>query len=569
MAISFKVLKKAYEWFPTFEPGPGEVEYPVSYTIFKDGELIKALNGKTGRVEFSGTDASTVIQSALNALTSGRTWKERVVLKGDFTISSKVTLPNYLVLDLRGAKLTLADGVSDNMFDTVTAKNDIEIIGGILDGNKANQTAGEVIFIQGATSTNIKIIGVTIQNATERAIRVEDAADIEIKGCLIKNSGDRHIVLGRVGRVKIIGNTLDTNDANPAILVSSSGGDSYKVEIKDNVILTSYLSAILFDGDYSQYDHEVEGNIIDDAGQSGIWINSANLGAGKFIARIKIIGNMILNAGKSVRGASLDAVLVGTSNDMVIADNIIYRPSADGISTVGMSNSTIVGNTIAEAGYESGAGQGILVRLGYGVAIKGNSIRLSKHDGIRLSGSSFCIVEGNTIENSSQAANNTYRDIYISVDGVTNSTYNVIAGNTCRNVEANKPAYNIAESDSSQDYQMVESNILSGAVTRPLNLQGPNTIVKHNIGYVTENSGTATVTGDGVATTFTVDVAHGLVIDTAATKITLDRDGTVDKAYLVDTDADGFKETLRIQVTFATAPALDDSVPIYWEAQAV
>jgi hypothetical protein len=103
----------------------------------------------------------------------------------------------------------------------------------------------------------------------------------------------------------------------------------------------------------------------------------------------------------------------------------------------------------------------------------------------------------------------------------------------------------------------------------PVVIDAINPIITRNIGYATENSGTATVTGDGVATTFTADVAHGLVKDTATAKITLDRDGTVDKAYLVDTDADGFKETLRIQVTYAAAPASGETVPIYWEAQAV
>ncbi len=96
-----------------------------------------------------------------------------------------------------------------------------------------------------------------------------------------------------------------------------------------------------------------------------------------------------------------------------------------------------------------------------------------------------------------------------------------------------------------------------------------NAEIKFNKGYATENSGTATVTGDGTTRTFTINIAHGLVKDSVAAHITLDRDGTVDKVYLVDTDADGFKETLRLQVTYATAPADGESVPIYWHAEVV
>jgi len=84
-----------------------------------------------------------------------------------------------------------------------------------------------------------------------------------------------------------------------------------------------------------------------------------------------------------------------------------------------------------------------------------------------------------------------------------------------------------------------------------------------------KNSGTATITGDGTTTTFTVDITHGLVKDTVVAKITLDRDGSVDKIYLVDTNSDGFKETLRVQVTFASAPASGEEVPIYWEAEVI
>ena len=39
-----------------------------SYIIYRDGDLVKAKNGKTGVIEFSGSDAAEVIQSAIDAL---------------------------------------------------------------------------------------------------------------------------------------------------------------------------------------------------------------------------------------------------------------------------------------------------------------------------------------------------------------------------------------------------------------------------------------------------------------------------------------------------------------------
>ena len=100
----------------------------------------------------------------------------------------------------------------------------------------------------------------------------------------------------------------------------------------------------------------------------------------------------------------------------------------------------------------------------------------------------------------------------------------------------------------------------------PIANSGVRTLFK-GVGY--ENSGVITVTGDGTTTTFTVDIAHGLVSDKVACKITLDRDGSIDKVYLVDTDSDGFYETVRVEVTYASAPADGEEVPIYWSAEVV
>jgi hypothetical protein len=53
----------------TIEPNSFQTE--ASYIIFTDGTTIYARNGTTGAIDYSGTDASTVIQSAINALTNG------------------------------------------------------------------------------------------------------------------------------------------------------------------------------------------------------------------------------------------------------------------------------------------------------------------------------------------------------------------------------------------------------------------------------------------------------------------------------------------------------------------
>src|SRR3972149_4438732 len=67
----------------------------ASYIIFKVGSTYYAKACFSGGTNYSGTVAATVINNALGALTAGRTWKERVVLKGTFSLTASLLLPTY------------------------------------------------------------------------------------------------------------------------------------------------------------------------------------------------------------------------------------------------------------------------------------------------------------------------------------------------------------------------------------------------------------------------------------------------------------------------------------------
>jgi len=59
-----------------------DVTEAYDYIIGVDGSTYYAKSGKTGKIEYSGSDATMVIHNAIDALTSERTWKEKIVLKG-------------------------------------------------------------------------------------------------------------------------------------------------------------------------------------------------------------------------------------------------------------------------------------------------------------------------------------------------------------------------------------------------------------------------------------------------------------------------------------------------------
>ena len=161
-------------------------------------------------------------------------------------------------------------------------------------------------------------------------------------------------------------------------------------------------------------------------------------------------------------------------------------------------------------------------------------------------------------------------------DGATNQIMFLgLTGHTIRTLVIEGNYIDVA-ADSGTDIQLwsettfekvrIRNNIVKGSISYPSGIT--DLIVENNFGYPTKAKGTITITGDGTTTTFTVDVDHGLVSDHVAAKVALDRAGSY-KVYLVDKNSDGFKETLRIVVTYDTAPADGETCYIYWSAEVV
>jgi hypothetical protein len=134
----------------------------ASYTIWREGDNYYAADASG--IKFSGKNASYVIQSAIDALTIGRTWKEKIILKGDFTISNTIIIKSYTILEFQG-KVTVADNanidaaIKSEGFDELAGTNltygviEVEIDGLKLDGNKEKQTRGFGLKLYGRKLT--------------------------------------------------------------------------------------------------------------------------------------------------------------------------------------------------------------------------------------------------------------------------------------------------------------------------------------------------------------------------------------------------------------------------------
>ena len=137
-------------------------EIPPTYLVFIDPTdgLVKVKNGLTGVIDHQGADAATEINWALTNLTAGRTWKEKVVLKGNFTTAAPITVPSYTILE--GGKLTLADGSNCDMINNstpVAGNTRIVIQDCYLDCNKAGQTAVTAAYA-----------GIKLENCTDSVV---------------------------------------------------------------------------------------------------------------------------------------------------------------------------------------------------------------------------------------------------------------------------------------------------------------------------------------------------------------------------------------------------------------
>jgi len=81
-----------------------------TYIIFKEDSKILARNGKTGAIAYSGTDAATVIQSAVDDLTNGG---KTFIKTGTYEISSSINVKSKISIIGEGREVTILKRTAD------------------------------------------------------------------------------------------------------------------------------------------------------------------------------------------------------------------------------------------------------------------------------------------------------------------------------------------------------------------------------------------------------------------------------------------------------------------------
>jgi hypothetical protein len=177
---------------PVYAHGPLD----ASYVVFKSGATYYARGCGTGFSNYSGADAATVIQAAMDGLTAGRTWKEKVVIKGDVSLATYISPPSYTELDIYGRLTTTANVSLIRCVGTVgTHLTDICVKGGLITGNATG--SGQRGFLVDYCD-NSDFRDITVKSMGQNGFYIRNSQNNEFSNCWAEDNdfNDWYITYG-------------------------------------------------------------------------------------------------------------------------------------------------------------------------------------------------------------------------------------------------------------------------------------------------------------------------------------------------------------------------------------
>ncbi|MEU5886742.1 hypothetical protein ABZ835_07855 [Streptomyces sp. NPDC047461] len=171
---------------------------------------------------YTGTDLRAAAQAAVNSLTSGRTTKERVVVRGSGSMSagSRISLPSYTTLDVCGTINVTGTGSGDQAPVYSRGTRDIEVqhlnltgspLYGVFLRNVQNATLGQLdmrlsaglgvrIDNRGDTSQwtrNVRIDNAYVSGASSHAVETYGVDGLTIGTVTARNVGESGLLLNQ------------------------------------------------------------------------------------------------------------------------------------------------------------------------------------------------------------------------------------------------------------------------------------------------------------------------------------------------------------------------------------
>ena len=481
-----------------------------SAIVYKEGNLVIAedYRGKKIAEGEAGVDDASVIQSAVDV--GGKI----VIRKGLYILKHKISIPSNTYLEILGT-LKLADAENDHVLYIPSNAHDIVIDGkriGVVGGNRENQTGGVLGGIVAPNKCNahrIIIQGIKVTNCKNWPLNLVDVHDVIVRECEFSYSGNSPEIAG-----------TDVDSAYNCWFINCVAHD-----IDDHGI-TLY---------------------------GGVW-KSGVVGC---ISYRNATGISCLN----------DSATPNPEHDIVIAHNICYENGSYGIDIIGIENDNynilIANNITFKNNQNNGTLSSEINLIGSRLFCEGNIIHstygTSEVSGINVGGTGPHFIRNNAIFNIGQGGT---KGNGIFIQDTAGDI--VIENNYIGDTQENPTMHNciiVWLGETVSGYLIIKNNYFGAQPTRKINIAGTanNRIIKHNFGYITENSGTATFNGDGSTTQFSI--AHGLVSTPSKVLVTpMTADAAGD--FYVTADAD------YIYINYKTAPPSGtDNVKVSWYAE--
>ncbi len=470
-----------------------------------------------------GTADDVEIQAAVNA-------SEEVKLStGTFNISNKITIPSNRQIVGSGVatRVTLANNVDDVVFinsDYTNASGgntNIVIRDMLIDGNNLGQGASAVIMNKYAAEPDIAEEGIgtitfsyvtgfalqnlTILNGWLNGIEIVNSSNGEVSNNHVAYAGDDNIGIdGKSSYIKIIGN--DAYDIGLYKQKTGATGLS-DIEVEDchdisvvgnNMYQTTAPETFDVNGLYivrhagyavATYNIVASGNTVNMLGGDvtagyyarGITISSPDATP---VQDVSIVGNTVRISGTATHYLTQSIYITGlTMKDILIVGNIIDSP-CHGIyldTALTITNLIISNNKLADLWNVYGSSSGIRVT---GTAI---SIKIIGNIAYNFGNMPLYFTNTSNVTKAEISGNSFYGGNYGIYFHASASLLNVI----------------------------IHDNYLSGSLTNIYQFPASGVNAYRNLGYVTENSSTATITAGQTSTT----TDHGLA--TTPTRVQL------------------------------------------------
>lgn len=327
-----------------------------------------AQNGDTGEYDWISSDAAITINYALNSLSTGRTWKEKVILNGNFTLNTYISVPSYTILKIQGRMST--SSVSTSL---------IRVYGSAGSHAQHVEIRGGSVILPSGTGWP--------------AISLYYADDVLIED--VEAEGAGAVKLVRCNRIKIMRSRLIGIESSAILLMDTSND----VDVLYNFIagtLGKRFQGILTQGATGCTRILIQENEITsfggDIGAHGIYVGISDT------HDIRIIGNdfhdALPNSGNAIRfDGTRGLISLNTFHDLTNAYSVALIGTCLSYSVV--NNVTVINNSVSDVirGFFIYANRNNVTEI----SIIANTISNASDFGILLLGEMGYYVHGVTV----------------------------------------------------------------------------------------------------------------------------------------------------------------------------